>query len=157
TSGTVPDYTIVASDAGKVLEVSVQPKNLAGVAGNVETTTTANSTGTTGGDGAGGVINLTVAPVIADLKISGTLNVGQSLTASYTFDANNGAPLDKSTYAWGYKGATEAAVGSGNTVATSGTVPAYTIVANDAGEVIEVSVQAKNNAATPVAGNMLTS
>ena len=77
------------------------------------------------------MINLTVAPVIADLKISGTLNVGQSLTASYTFDANNGAPLDKSTYAWGYKGATEATVGSGSVVTTSGTVPAYKIVARE--------------------------
>ncbi|OAE16226.1 hypothetical protein A2T76_13590 [Pseudomonas brenneri] len=156
TTGSVPAYTIGSLDAGQVLEVSVQAKNLAGVVGNTETLDTFTSNNINGGDGNGGVVNLNAAPAITNLLIAGTLEVGQSLTASYTFNANNGAPLDKSTYVWGYKGATAAMVGSGSTVVASGIVPPRLLLAADAGKVLEVSVQAKNNAATPVAGNRLT-
>ncbi|WP_181941221.1 hypothetical protein, partial [Klebsiella pneumoniae] len=57
-SGRVPAYTLTASDAGKVLEVSVRGKNGAGVYGNSATVNTAQSGGgnNTEGDGDNGSI-----------------------------------------------------------------------------------------------------
>jgi hypothetical protein len=153
--GTVPDYNIVQADVGKVLEVSVQPKNGLNVTGAVVTTTAKNG-GATGGNAVGAVINPTAAPAITNLVITGKLEAGLSLTAHYVFNPNNGAPLDKSTYVWGYKSTTATEVSRGSVVATSGTVPPRVLSAADAGKVMEVSVQAKNNAATPVVGNTLT-
>ncbi|QYM67092.1 hypothetical protein K1X80_18865 [Pseudomonas sp. So3.2b] len=153
-SGVVPGYTLRDTDAGQVLEVSVQAKNQAGTVGNTDTKTTANSTGTTGGDGAGGVINLNVAPVIADLTINGKLNVGENLTGQYTYDANGSGSADASTYKWGVKDSTANGVASGDKVINSGVVPGYTLRDTDAGQVLEVSVQAKNLAG--VAGNVET-
>ncbi|WLI33046.1 hypothetical protein [Pseudomonas sp. FP818] len=147
-SGVVPGYTLRDTDAGQVLEVSVQAKNQAGTVGNTDTKTTANSTGTTGGDGAGGVINLNVAPVIADLTINGKLNVGENLTGQYTYDANGSGSADASTYKWGVKDSTANGVASGDQVTNSGVVPGYTLRDTDAGQVLEVSVQAKNQAGT---------
>ncbi|MDN8559081.1 inverse autotransporter beta domain-containing protein, partial [Citrobacter werkmanii] len=149
TSGTVPDYTIAAADAGSVMEVSVQAKNNASpaVVGNTVTATA---------DDTNPVINPTAAPVLSDLKLSGTLEVGKKLSGTYTFDANGGEPTDKSTYVWGHEGQTKDTVATGKTVAATGVIPDYTIVQSDTGEVMEVSVEGKNNATTPVTGNTLT-
>ncbi|MGL6607845.1 hypothetical protein, partial [Aeromonas hydrophila] len=92
-------------------------------------------------------------PVVTQLQLAGSLLQGSSLTATYQFDANGGEPTDKSTYAWGYQGTTAGNVGTAE-VATSEVVPSYTITTADAGEVIEVSVQAQNGAA--LTGNTLT-
>ncbi|MFB2776777.1 inverse autotransporter beta domain-containing protein, partial [Shewanella xiamenensis] len=48
--------------------------------------------------------NQSVAPQITDLRLAGKLEVGQSLSATYGFNANGGDNNDKSTYAWGNKG-----------------------------------------------------
>ncbi|WP_199155917.1 hypothetical protein, partial [Chromobacterium sp. ASV23] len=82
--------------------------------------------------------------VVKALKVKGPLEVGKDLTGTYQFDANNGNGTDKSTFAWGEKGKTDAA--KGEVIAQSGVVPAHTIVAADAGKVLEVGVQAKNGA-----------
>ncbi|MDN8559327.1 inverse autotransporter beta domain-containing protein, partial [Citrobacter werkmanii] len=161
TSGTVPTYTIVQADTGKVMEVSVQAKNAetTPVTGNTLTVTSTpgeNGNNTDGGDDNGGVVDPTAVPQISALAITGTLEVGQALNGTYTWSANGGEPTDKSTYAWGEKGSTAAAVASGSSIATSGTVPTYTIVQADTGKVMEVSVQAKNAATVPVTGNTLT-
>ncbi|WP_199155819.1 hypothetical protein, partial [Chromobacterium sp. ASV23] len=150
-SGTVPAHTIVAADAGKVLEVGVQAKNGANVVGNTAKVATDGSMSenegggneTEGGDN-GKPLDPSAKPVVKALKVKGLLEVDQDLTAAYQFDANNGNGTDKSTFAWGEKGKTDAA--KGETVAQSGVVPAYKIVPPDAGKVLEVAVQAKNGA-----------
>ncbi|WP_199155857.1 hypothetical protein, partial [Chromobacterium sp. ASV23] len=89
-------------------------------------------------------IDPSAKPVVKALKVKGPLEVGKDLTGTYQFDANNGNGTDKSTFAWGEKGKTDAA--KGETVVQSGTVPAHKIVVADAGKVLEVGVQAKNGA-----------
>ncbi|MGR1225465.1 inverse autotransporter beta domain-containing protein [Aeromonas veronii] len=93
-------------------------------------------------------------PLVSNLRMTGKLEVGQSLGATYDFDANGGNEVDKSTYTWGNEGHTAASVSAGQTVATSGVVPGFALTIADVGEVKEVSVQAKN--AMAVIGNTVT-
>ncbi|MFI8383865.1 hypothetical protein ACIGDK_16725, partial [Pseudomonas sp. NPDC079069] len=155
TTGVVPAYTIKDTDAGKVLEVSVRAKNKAAVIGNTLTATTANSTGTVTDGGTGGVvIDTNAAPAISGLAISGKLNVGETLSASYVFDSMTGVEGDASTYVWGQTGTATGVINSTDVVTQSGKVPEYTIKKTDAGKVLEVSVRAKNKAG--VTGNIAT-
>ncbi|MFQ2218885.1 inverse autotransporter beta domain-containing protein [Aeromonas enteropelogenes] len=113
---------------------------------------------------ASGNVNLTLVPTsesdpapkpkVSNLRMAGTLEVGKTLSATYTFDANGSNANDQSTYAWGNQGQTAASAASGQVVVTSGVVPSYTLSAADVGEVKEVSVQAKNGLA--VTGNTVT-
>ncbi|WP_162622614.1 inverse autotransporter beta domain-containing protein [Hafnia alvei] len=158
-SGVVPRYTVKSSDAGQVLEVSVRAKNGANVTGNTATVTTApDSSGneTTGGGEGGTVVDETAAPSISDVVMSGTLKVGEALNGRYTFAANTGNPTDTSEYQWGVKGSTASVVnnGNGSAISQSGVVPRYTVKSSDAGQVLEVSVRAKNGA--NVTGNTAT-
>ncbi|WP_421285477.1 inverse autotransporter beta domain-containing protein [Aeromonas veronii] len=165
-SGVVPGHTLVAADVGEVKEVSVQAKNGLAVTGNTVTvdaqgnaSDTNGGTGggdsdTEGGDGNGGVTDPAAKPQVSNLRMAGKLEVGQSLTATYAFNANGGDATDNSTYVWGNQGETAAAAPAGQTVANSGVVPGHTLVAADVGEVKEVSVQAKNGLA--VTGNTVT-
>ncbi|WP_052959293.1 inverse autotransporter beta domain-containing protein, partial [Hafnia alvei] len=93
------------------------------------------------------------APMISDLTISGKLAVGEQLSGHYQFDSNNGNAQDSSLYQWGNKGQT-AALNNAETIITSGSVPSYTLVASDVGQVKELSVQARNGVET--LGNTLT-
>ncbi|MCB5304097.1 adhesion domain-containing protein [Yersinia bercovieri] len=158
TSGKPTGYTIVKADAGKVLEISVQAKNSQNKIGNIQTLATDASAEegnkTTGGNGQGGVTNPDGGPVISKLTLAGKLEVGQSLTAGYTFENAGGNTTDSSNYAWGVKGSTAAAVPSGQHVTTSGQVPARPLVAADVGTVMEVSVQARDG--LDKTGNTLT-
>ncbi|WP_272668162.1 hypothetical protein [Providencia sp. PROV117] len=157
-SGQVPGHTLTSSDVGLVKEMSVQAKNHLQVTGNTVTIATDASANegneTQGGDSDGKIIDSAGQPLIAGLHLQGQLAVGQSLSGVYTFNANGGNPTDASTYAWGDKGQTGQAVGSGQTIATSGQVPEYTLTAADIGKIKEVSVQAKNGLA--VIGNTET-
>lgn len=157
-SGTVPGYTILATNAGKVLEVSVQAKNGVNITGNTETVNTVpGSTGndTSGGGNGGTIVNPVAAPAISNLSIEGTLAVGETLSGSYSFDAQTGDPIDASRYLWGAESSTQATVGSnGSIISQSGTVPGYTLSSSDAGNVLEISVQARNS--TGVEGNVQT-
>ncbi|MGL6608199.1 inverse autotransporter beta domain-containing protein [Aeromonas hydrophila] len=171
-SGQVPALTLIASDVGEVKEVSVQAKNGLAITGNTVTVDARgagfDSNGGTGGGGSdveGGadsdgdgkgdtVIDPAAGPQVSNLNIVGRLEVGQSLTASYTFNANGGNADDRSTYAWGNKGETAVLAQLGNNIITSGQVPAMTLTSADVGEVKEVSVQAKN--ALAITGNTVT-
>ncbi|NLS52097.1 inverse autotransporter beta domain-containing protein, partial [Hafnia alvei] len=158
-SGVVPSYTLQSSDAGQVLEVSVRAKNAADVYGNSATVTTAQTGGgnnTEGGDGNGNITDEQAAPSISNVAISGKLAVGEALSGSYTFDAKTGNPTDTSEYQWGAKGSTASVVenGNGSAISQSGVVPSYTIDSSDVGQVLEVSVRAKN--AADVYGNSAT-
>ncbi|WP_224060419.1 inverse autotransporter beta domain-containing protein [Providencia alcalifaciens] len=157
TNGTLPTYTLVTADVGKVKAVSVRAKNGAGVVGNTETVTTApGSDGNhTDGGNNGGITDETGAPKVSNVAISGKLNVGQVLSGSYTFDAQTGNPTDASVAMWGDNGTTVAELDAGNgTVVTDGNLPTYTLVTADVGKVKAVSVRAKNGAG--VVGNTET-
>ena len=158
-SGVVPSYTVKSGDAGQVLEMSVLAKNGANVTGNTATVTTVpGSDGNEvdgGGDG-GTVVDETAAPSISDVVMSGTLKVGEALNGRYTFDAKTGDPTDTSEYQWGIQGSTASVVDNenGSAISVSGVVPSYTIQNSDVGQVLEVSVRAKNGAG--VYGNSAT-
>ncbi|WP_237387236.1 inverse autotransporter beta domain-containing protein [Xenorhabdus sp. Sc-CR9] len=81
-------------------------------------------------------------PIIKDLAIFGKLEMGQKLSATYTFKANQGDTTDKSLYAWGNKGSTDLI--KAHTVTESGKIPDYTLTREDAGTVKELAVQAHN-------------
>ena len=117
-----------------------------------------------GSAGETGRVNLTLStanvidegqvPLVSDLRLAGKLELGQALSATYRFDAQGGDRNDRSTYAWGNQGETVARVTDGQSVAESGQVPGFTLSAAEVGEIIELSLQAKNGLA--VTGNTLT-
>ncbi|PHM74942.1 inverse autotransporter beta domain-containing protein [Xenorhabdus kozodoii] len=82
------------------------------------------------------------APIIKNLTLIGKLEMGQKLSATYTFNPNHGDPTDKSRYAWGNKGYVD--ITKGQTITESGKIPDYTLTQSDAGTVKEVVVQAQN-------------
>ncbi|MEB7892017.1 hypothetical protein NGK36_22475, partial [Hafnia alvei] len=108
-----------------------------------------------GGDG-GAIVDETAAPSISNVAISGKLAVGEALSGSYTFEPNTGNTTDASEYLWGEKGSTaeKVASGKGDRISQSGVVPNYIIADSDAGQVLEMSIQAKN--ALNVKGNLIT-
>lgn len=157
-SGSVDPLTLAATDIGQVMELSVLAQNGAGVSGNTQTVDTSMpgaGNETDGGDGEGHVIDPEGKPSIKSLAIKGVLEVGEALSGNYTFNAEGGNDKDKSMFIWGYKGETANDVaGSGSVVTTSGAVVPHTLVDADAGQVMELSVQARNG--LDVAGNTLT-
>ena len=159
TSGSVPSYTLVTSDVGQVKELSVQARNGMETIGNTLTVTTApgdNGNNTEGGGDGGAIVDETAAPSISDVAMSGKLSLGEALSGSYTFVPNTGNPTDASEYLWGVEDTTASAVnsGSGKAISQSGVVPSYTLKSSDAGQVLEMSVRAKNGA--NVYGNTAT-
>ncbi|SHI14780.1 Invasin beta-domain of outer membrane [Pantoea sesami] len=146
-SGQIPGYQLKQGDAGKVIELSVMAKNGAGLSGNTLTTDTlqAFNAGTVTGGNNGKVIDPELSPAVTGLTLSGSLEVGGELGASYVFDSKNGNPEDKSAYLWGQEGLTANLVKSSNlTVAVSGKVPGYSLSNADVGKVIELSVESRN-------------
>ncbi|EPL4527082.1 hypothetical protein QCK34_004507, partial [Enterobacter asburiae] len=147
TSGEVPAYVLKTADAGKVIELSLMARNGADLKGNTLTTSTlqAFSAGSVTGGNNGRVINPASLPAVTALMLSGNLEVGGVLGATYVFDSRNGNPEDKTAYSWGREGMTANSVQSSSlTVEISGKVPGYTISNNDIGNVIELSVEARN-------------
>ncbi|MEB7891819.1 inverse autotransporter beta domain-containing protein, partial [Hafnia alvei] len=148
TSGTVPSYTLVTSDVGLVKELSVQARNGVETLGNTLTVTTApgDSGNNTEGGNSGTVTNEATAPKISNVAISGKLAVGEALSGTYSFDALTGNPTDASEYQWGVQGSTveKVANGKGDHISQSGVVQSYPLTDSDAGQVLELSVLAKN-------------
>lgn len=99
-------------------------------------------------------VDATAAPIISALTMTGTLQVGQNLGATYAFNPNGGDLTDKSTFKWGRVGATAGLVAGGAVVAATQKVDDYALTVADVGEVVELSVQAKNSIG--VAGNVMT-
>ncbi|MDC9580866.1 inverse autotransporter beta domain-containing protein [Xenorhabdus sp. PR6a] len=91
------------------------------------------------------------APIISNLTINGKLAIGQTLSATYTFNANHGDKTDQSRYVWGNKGNTD--MTKSKTITNSGEVPGCKLEPTDAGRVKELIVQAKN--AVGLIGNTL--
>ena len=133
-SGQVPGRTLVQSDVGSILEVSVQARNTLNKKGNTLTVAT-DSLGLAQG---GTIYDGSISSSINNLILSGQLSVGQVLSATYQFNANGGNTFDKTTYRWGVKGDTAGQVASGGSVASTGIVPSYTIKPSDAGKILEL-------------------
>ncbi|WP_053067829.1 inverse autotransporter beta domain-containing protein [Xenorhabdus khoisanae] len=154
--------------AGKVIVISILPVNGAeqdNQEGIVTVTTDPNDPAnkTTGGgqdkDGnpTGTIVNPDAKPIIKELILGGYLDVGEELTATYSFDANNGDPKDTSEYTWSQLDSTadgKPITGTpnkitGGTVTDKGKVPSHKVSLQDVGKFIEIKVQARHN------GNLL--
>ena len=140
--GDVGNYTIVPTDVGTVVELTVQAKNGLSVEGNKVTVKA--------GDGNKVPQN---KPSIGGLHITGTLEVGEALRGRYRFAHNGGNQSDKSRYQWGKDGSS-IGLANAKVVTQEGDVGNYTIVPTDVGTVVELTVQAKNGLS--VEGNKVT-
>ncbi|HHQ4526079.1 hypothetical protein ACET5Y_12665 [Aeromonas veronii] len=149
---TIPDNKALVGQS-VVLEVTPVSETGDPFVGKTLVLTDLVKAGATGGDGNGKIIDGNAKPFVDGLQLAGTLKQGEELTATYRFDAKGGHPKDASTFAWGTLGNSVANV-TNKTIDTSGTVPAYRIQPTDAGEVLELSLQAKNG--TGVTGNTIT-
>ena len=150
------DSLHVPRDAvGKKVALTVTPVSQTGdpLEGKVLLLSDLKGAGVGGGDENGNVLpDGEAKPFVSHLNIAGAVAVGSKLGASYQFNANGGDLTDSSTYAWGVKGSSAAGVGSDATA--NGAVPGFDITLDHAGEVVEVSVQARNGAS--MIGNTLT-
>lgn len=143
--------------SGKQVVLHVTPTTLTGdptvgityVIGNL-----LDAGATDGGNGGSIAPDLSAQPIVSDLTLTGTIQVKQTLAATYTWNANGGHPTDKSTYTW-RRGIAGTSLATG-TVTASETVDGYTLVPADAGEVMELSLTAVNGAPTAVTGNTVT-
>ncbi|MDC9615522.1 inverse autotransporter beta domain-containing protein [Xenorhabdus khoisanae] len=100
------DYFLEANDVHRIIEFSIQAENARGVkADDIKMISSGmkweegNHSG--GGTPQGGAIDPDKDPVITDLKMIGPLVIGKKITATYTFDDNNGHLDDNSLYVWG--------------------------------------------------------
>lgn len=83
------------------------------------------------------------------------MTVGQTLVGSWDYYSGiRGDTSDYSIYKWGYKGTTVANISTGSAVDHSNRNVSYTLRTADAGQVIELSIQAKNR--KNVTGNIAT-
>ncbi|MDE9516616.1 inverse autotransporter beta domain-containing protein [Xenorhabdus bovienii] len=152
-----------ATIAGKVLAISILPVNGVGQdnqEGIVTVTTApddpANKTQGGGqdkdGKRTGTVVNPDAKPNISVLILDGNLEVGEELTAIYTFDANTGDPKDYSEYTWYRMGSLEGdhtkpdessatPISPAAPVPENGRVQPYKLTLNDVHKFIEIRVQ----------------
>ncbi|MDE9537629.1 inverse autotransporter beta domain-containing protein [Xenorhabdus bovienii] len=152
-----------ATIAGKVLAISILPVNGVGQdnqEGIVTVTTApddpANKTQGGGqdkdGKRTGTVVNPDAKPNISALILDGNLEVGEELTAIYTFDANTGDPKDYSEYTWYRMGSLEGdhtkpdessatPIAPAAPVPENGRVQPYKLTLNDVHKFIEIRVQ----------------
>ncbi|WP_205886351.1 inverse autotransporter beta domain-containing protein, partial [Pseudomonas laurylsulfatiphila] len=102
-------YLLNASDVGRVLEFEVTAKNGAAVVGNTDRLDTANAPGVSGGGTTppGSIIDPVATPIVDVTDIKGVLQVGQTLTGEYSFNANGGNTTDASTMQWNNGGQTD--------------------------------------------------
>lgn len=87
-------------------------------------------------------------PEITNLKMTGILQLGKTLGATYSFDSHGGDNTDKSTYKWGRVGQTAAGVSAEPSVTTTEVVDGYLLTAADVGNVVELTVEPKNGVGT---------
>ncbi len=126
---TAQSYTLGAADVGKFIsfEVTVANANASGVA--VESAISITS-----------VIANTV-PVASNVNISGTFEVGQSLSGNYIYaDAENDVESG-TTFKW-YR--SNDASGTGKTLISGATAQSYTLVSADAGKFLSFEVTVSN-------------
>jgi len=119
---TASSYTLVAADQGTAITFEVTP--VSSVAPTTGTPVVSSATASVAGAGAA------AAPTASGVSISGTAQVGQVLTGSYTYADANSDAQGTSTYRWLRNG-----------VAIAGaTASSYTLVAADQGTTITFEV-----------------
>ncbi|MBI6550723.1 inverse autotransporter beta domain-containing protein [Xenorhabdus lircayensis] len=162
-SGAIPSYTLGENDVGKLIEITITPKNSRqnGIGKPISVNTGLDNSALVGGDSKGGIINPTNGPVIDNLAIHGTLEMGQPLTGSYFFNPNGGGDQDDSIFAWGIKYPTSTdpnAPKSPEELVSdlgkdpnhvikpdmSGTVPEYILKPEDSGQIIQLAMVPRN-------------
>ncbi|MDO3411369.1 S-layer homology domain-containing protein [Saccharibacillus sp. CPCC 101409] len=128
TGATNDTYTLVAADSGKTVKFEVTPKDSHGLAG-----TASSATSTT-------IAAANRAPTASSVTISGTTQVGQTLTGSYTFtDPDTGDTESGSTFQW-YR-----VNGGTPTAITGATNKTYVLVEADSGKTIKFEVTPKDS------------
>ncbi|MDE1481685.1 inverse autotransporter beta domain-containing protein [Xenorhabdus bovienii] len=158
-SGEITSPVLANEDIGKQLKITITPINGRKMPGDPVSTNTGDRTSNqldSGGD-KGRVIDPDRSPIIENLEIGGTLEVGKQLTATYHFNANNGGhEKDNSIFAWGIKypkADPNASKSPEFVVATlgddpnhvinpaqTGTVPAYPLTDEHSGQVIQLAM-----------------
>ncbi|ENC6732405.1 hypothetical protein ABKZ05_003116, partial [Vibrio navarrensis] len=88
------------------------------------------------------------APTASNVTFSGTLQVGQTLTGSYTYYDANGDTQSGTTFKW-Y--ASNTSGGSGKTAISGATSQTFTLTASQVGKFISFEVTPKNSKATGTA------
>ncbi|MEQ8525227.1 BspA family leucine-rich repeat surface protein [Gracilimonas sp.] len=127
---TAVTYTLVAEDAGQVIVFEVTPSN------GTETgmPTPSNPVGPIGGSGGGGGNN---PPTVSNVSISGTLEVGETLTGSYDYDDLDSDPESGSVFTW-YR--SDDSGGTNKTAIGGADATTYTLVSADEGKHMSFSV-----------------
>ncbi|AOM40854.1 inverse autotransporter beta domain-containing protein [Xenorhabdus hominickii] len=156
-SGAIPSYTLDKDDNGRLLEITITPKNSLGKVGTDVVINTSQDHTLIGGTPEGAVIDPNKGPTIEGLAINGTLNMGKSLTGSYIFKKNDKDDVDNSVFLWGIKypdsGDPTAPTSPEKRISdllddpnhqiktgASGTVPPYTLKPEDSGQVIQLAM-----------------
>jgi hypothetical protein len=91
--------------------------------------------------------NFATKPVASNVTISGTVNLGNTLTAGYTYSDLNSDVENGSTYKWLSRASGQTAwteIATGTTTATLGST--YVVQASDVGKVIKFEITPKNGA-----------
>ncbi|WP_237386067.1 inverse autotransporter beta domain-containing protein [Xenorhabdus sp. Sc-CR9] len=161
-SGKITSYTLGNDDIGKLLELTITPKNsLNGTGEPVVINTGLDNSVLEGGDSQGGIINPTLGPIIEGLTINGTLEMGKTLTGSYIFKSNGGDDKDNSIFAWGIKYPASADPNAPKSPEESvsdlgqdpvhvikpdksESVPEYTLQPEDSGRIIQLAMVPRN-------------
>ncbi|MFQ1931676.1 hypothetical protein ACK34T_19440 [Aeromonas veronii] len=131
--GEVGNYTIVPTDAGTVVELTVRAKNGLSVEGNTLTVKAGNGNQVP-----------QIKPSVSGLGIANLwYQPGHTISGYYTFNHNGGSAEGKSRYQWGRKGTT-GGLSNAKEITESGKIPGYTIQRGDIGQVIEFSIKPVN-------------
>ncbi|MBP7806551.1 hypothetical protein KA057_02620, partial [Candidatus Gracilibacteria bacterium] len=129
-------YTLVVADQGHVISFEVTPR-----------TTVAPTTGSVAVSVAtSAIVAASTAPSASGVSISGTAQVGQSLTGSYTYADVNNDVESGSTFRWLRDGV----------VIAGATSTTYTLVVADQGHVISFEVTPRTTVA-PTTGSVAVS
>ncbi|MCT4620813.1 MAG: cadherin-like beta sandwich domain-containing protein, partial [Marinisporobacter sp.] len=124
-------YKLTSTDLGKYISFEVIPVASSGTSPGSAVESSAT----------GGVIAAEAAPVASSVSISGTAQVGQTLTGSYTYSDVNGDTEGTSTFKW-YR--SDDASGTNKTEISGATNKTYILTSTDLGKYISFEV-------TPVA------
>ncbi len=124
---TAKDYVLQPGDLGKYISFEVTPVAAAGIAQG----TPVESAWT------GAVVPAEAAPTATGAAITGTLQVGKTLTGSYTYGDVNGDAEGTTTFKW-YRA--DDAAGSGKTAIAGATAKTYVLQPGDLGKYISFEV-----------------
>ncbi|MEK3746125.1 MULTISPECIES: hypothetical protein [unclassified Brevibacillus] len=81
---------LTSSELGKTIQFEVTPVALTGIRNGTPVNSTSSSV----------IVNPNNAPTVTDVKITGTPQVGQTLTGGYTYNDVNADPEGVSTFKW---------------------------------------------------------